>query len=55
MWLADALKPDYTGPQGSGDKVFNYEGVGSAVSCRINVSRVSRALQTRQLALSSLP
>jgi hypothetical protein len=45
--LTDALNRAHPGPEGSGDKVLNYVGVGSTVSCRINVSRVSRVLQIR--------
>ena len=35
--LTDAANEAYDGLQGADDKVFNYEGVGSAITCRLAV------------------
>ena len=39
--LTDAADPAYLGLRGHADTVLNYEGVGSTVSCRVNVRRTS--------------
>jgi hypothetical protein len=44
--LTDALNLTYPGLQGSEDAVLNYPGVGSSISCRINVRRVFRIPDT---------
>lgn len=35
--LMDALDPAYSGLRGSQDAVLNHQGVGSSISCRLNV------------------
>ena len=39
--LIDAANPAYLGLHGRNEKVLNYEGVGSSISCRLNVGRTS--------------
>ena len=53
--LTDAANEVYEGLQGARDKVFNYEGVGSAITCRLAVRRASEAPQIRFFTLPSLP
>lgn len=37
--LTDAENPEYMGMPGHGDRVFDYEGVGGSILCRLNVCR----------------
>ena len=53
--LTDAANMAYPGLQGSDDEVFNYDGVGSAIVCRLAVRRVSQALQIRFRTIPFLP
>ena len=53
--LTDAANEAYPGLQGATEKVLNYEGVGSAITCRLTVRRASEALQIHFSTLASLP
>ena len=55
--LTDAANPGYLGLRDFDDKVLNYEGVGSSISCRLNVRgpfKHSRRSTSRTLPLSVL-
>jgi hypothetical protein len=56
--LTDAADPTYTGFSGHGDKVLNHQGVGSSISCRINVRQTfqpPRHVITHYLLFLSFP
>jgi len=49
----DAANPEYFGLRDCGDKVLNYEGVGSSISCGLNVRGLSK--RPRRSTPRSLP
>ena len=52
--LTDATNQRYPNARSDTDKVLNYEGVGSSVSCRLIVRRTSSTPQTCHLTFFSL-
>jgi len=52
--LTHAADPRYLGARGHNDKVLNYEGVGSSISCRMNVRWTPKTPQAYQFTPPSL-
>ena len=53
--LTDAVDPGYLGIHGYDEKVLNYEGVGSSISCRLMVRPTFQTPPTYRFIFTSLP